>query len=248
MIGLAGLALVWQLVVWTGLVPEQFLPGVVPILHALWEQLGSAEFWHNEGLTFVRAAAGLVLAAVTGIGVAVLGARYPVITRALDPLVQVMLALPPAALVPLTIFALGLGWTLYAFIIWFAAFFGLYARAANALQSSEPVQWHASRTFGYNEWQILWRVRLPAAAPEIFTGVRVAAAISLMATVASEMLAGSTGLGKMMVETAFSMRIPTMFALLAVAALNGALLNALVMRVRKTLVGWQDQLTAQAGG
>jgi NitT/TauT family transport system permease protein len=64
--------------------------------------------------------------------------------------------------------------------------------------------------------------------------------------VAAEMLAGKDGLGFMLYETAFSLRIPEMFALLGVAGLNGVLLNAAVLRVRRALAGWHDRLAAMA--
>lgn len=246
LVGLSVLLLAWQALVWSGAVPERYLPGVVAVAQAATPLLGKASFWVNEGLTLLRAAGGLLLASITGVGLALLGARWPIITRALAPLVQVMLALPPAALVPLSIFALGLGAPLYAFIIWFAGFFVVYVRAENALAASEPVQVHAARSLGLGEWAILLRVRLPAAGPEIASGIRVTAAASLMATVATEMLAGGSGLGYMLVETAFTMRIPTLFALLAVAALNGALLNWAVLRWRRWWLGWHEQLAATA--
>lgn len=244
LVGLAGLLLVWQAVVLSGHIPQEYLPGVPAIGHALLEQLGSSEFWVGEALTLSRAVGGLALAVLTGVGVALLGARHRVVERALSPLLQIMLSLPPAALVPLSIFALGLGAKLFAFIIWFACVWTIYASAINALKASEPVQLNAARTFGYRGWEIILRVGLPAAWPEIFTGIRIAAAGSLMAAVAAEMLAGKDGLGFMLYDTGFSLRIPEMFALLAVAGLNGVLLNALIMYLRRRVAGWHDMLAA----
>ncbi len=246
LVSLAGFLLVWQAVVLTGRVPQEYLPGVAVVAKAFVEQLGASEFWIGEGLTMSRAIGGLLLATVTGVGAALLGARYRVVERALSPLVQIMLSLPPAALVPLSIFALGLGGKLFTFIIWFACVWTIYTSAANALKASEPVQLNAAHSFGYGGWEILWRVRLPAAWPEIFTGIRIAAAGSLMAAVAAEMLAGKDGLGFMLYDTAFSLRIPEMFALLAVAGLNGVLLNQVIVRLRRRVAGWHDQLAAMA--
>lgn len=246
LVGLAGLLAVWQAVVLTGSIPEDYLPGVPAILQSMRDLLGSREFWVNEGLTLLRAVAGLLLAGVTGIGAAVLGARYRVVRRALAPLVQIMLSLPPAALVPLSIFALGLGMPLFLFIIWFACVWTIYAVSDRALQASEPVQMHVACSLGYRPWELLWQVRLPAAVPQIASGVRIAAAGSLMAAVAAEMLAGKDGLGFMLYDSAFTLRIPEMFALLAVTGLNGVLLNAAVLRLRHRLAGWHDSLAAMA--
>ena len=244
--GLAALLLLWQAVVLSGRIPEDYLPGVPSIARSMWAMFGAADFWRNEGLTLLRATAGLVLAAASGIGAALLGARFRFVRRALSPLVQVMLSLPPVALVPLSIFALGLGLPLFLFIIWFACVWTIYAAADRALQACEPVQLHMGRSLGYGPWALLWQVRLPAALPQIASGLRIAAAGSLMAAVAAEMLAGRDGLGFMLYDAAFTLRIAEMFALLAVTGLNGVLLNAVVLRLRRRLAGWHDSLAAMA--
>ncbi len=246
LVGLMGLLLAWQAVVLMGAVPQEYLPGVPAVGNALVEQLGMADFWKGTALTLSRATGGLLLATATAVGAALLGARWPVVERALSPLVQIMLSLPPAALVPLSIFALGLGSALFGFIIWFAGVWSIYLSAANALKAGEAVQLLAARSLGYGGWETLWRVRLPAAAPEIFTGVRIAAAGCLMAAVAAEMLAGSDGLGHRLYDSAFALRIPEMFALLVVVGLAGVLLNQLVVRLRRRICGWQARLAAMA--
>lgn len=246
LVGLAGLLLVWQATVLTGWVPEDYLPGVPAIANALGTLLVSADFWRHEASTAARAVSGLLVASTSGIGVALLATRYRTVARALGPLVHIMLSLPPAALVPLSIFAFGLGTPLFLFIIWFACFWTIYATAVQALSASEPVQLHVARSLGYSRWDVLCRVRLPAAIPAIASGVRIAAAGSLMAAVAAEMLAGSDGLGFMLYDAAFGLRIPEMFALLLVTGLDGVLLNLAVLWLRRRLAGWYDSLAAMA--
>ena len=67
-----------------------------------------------------------------------------------------------------------------------------------------------------------------------------------MAAIAAEMLAGRDGLGFMLYDTAFSLQIPQMFALLAVAGANGVLFNALLVRLRRGVAGWHEGLAALA--
>ena len=98
----------------------------------------------------------------------------------------------PQAIVPISIFIFGLGPQLYLFIIAFSALWPIYINAANALSAPEPVQVASAASMGYNDREILLRVRLPAAMPEIFTGIRLGAGIALGA-VASEMLAAGSG-------------------------------------------------------
>jgi NitT/TauT family transport system permease protein len=244
--GMAGLLVLWQGVVATGWIPREYLPGVPEIGRALAGMLGSLRFWRSEGTTVARAGAGLALSVMLGVGLALAGARLRRVDRALQPAVDILRSLPPSALVPLAIFTLGLGWPLYLFIIVFGGVWPVYVSAQNALAASEPVQLSAAAVLGYDASEVLWRVRLPAALPEIFAGVRIAAGACLVSTVAVEMLAGQSGIGFLLFDSAFSLRTAETFALLVVAGVNGFLLNAGVLAARRVLVGWHDQLVAAA--
>ncbi|QBQ98865.1 ABC transporter permease [Paraburkholderia pallida] len=242
-IGFAAGCAVWQLVVWTGHVPKEYMPGVGTVFEALVGQLRSAEFWQNEPLTLMRTAIGLVAAVALGFGTAVLSARYRLVEDALRPLVNIMRSLPPAAIVPLSIFALGLGLKLFLFIVCFSGVWTVYVSAAAALATSEPVQLRSAQTLGYSGWEIMWQVRIPAAMPAMLTGARLAVADCLIATIAAEMLAGSNGIGFMLYDSAFTMHTTDTFALLVVAGVNGLLFNQAVLRLRASMVRWHDQFT-----
>lgn len=245
-LGFAVVLLLWQGIVAMGVFPQQYFPGVPAIAAALWQLLGDPDYWAHEQLSLGRLLPGIAIAVGTGMGAAIIGARYAVVRKALAPLVQIMVSLPPAALVPLAIFVLGLEWRLFVFVIWFSGVWAVYVAAANALSTSEPVQLHAARTFGYGAWEILWRVRIPAALPEAFTGIRLTVSACMMGTVAAEMLAGSNGIGFMLYDAAFSLQTPQTFALLLIIGVHGLLLNRLVMALRRTVAGWQDQLAQMA--
>lgn len=246
LIGFGVALLIWQAIAAVGVFPRDYFPGIPAIVAAFWGLLMDPAFWHQEWLSLGRLIPGLVSAVVSGMAVAIIGARYTIVRKALAPLVQILVSLPPAALVPLAIFALGLEWRLFLFIIWFSGVWAVYLATANALSASEPVQMHAARSFGYGESELLFRVQLPAAVPEAFTGIRLAAAACMMATIAAEMLAGSNGLGFMLYDAAFSLQTPSTFALLFIVGIHGLLLNRAALALRSVFAGWQDQLTRMA--
>ena len=234
----------WEIFARLELVPIAYFPPVSRIFLAGWEMLLSGELLEAEVHTLVRALTGGVLSIILGLLMALLGTRYELLARMWSPLVEIVRSLPPAAIVPLAIFALGLTPTLFISIVVFAGVTTVYLPALHALVNTEPVQIHVARTLGYSRMQTLFKVRLPAAWPEIFTGIRVTAGVALIAAVASEMLAGKDGLGFLLFDTAFSLRISEMFAAMFVAALNGILLNQLVVWLRRPFAGWQDKLGA----
>jgi ABC-type nitrate/sulfonate/bicarbonate transport system permease component len=245
-LGVALALLCWQAFAWSDAVPADYFPGLPAIAAAGWGLLRSSDFVAGLGTTSVRAVAGLAIAIVIGLAVAIVAGRYPLLRRMLEPLVGMLRALPPPAIVPITIFVLGIGTQLFMFIIAFASVWTIYINAANALAAAEPVQMMTARCFGYSDWEILVRLRLPAALPEIVTGVRIGAGVALLATVAAEMLAGQSGLGFLLYDAAFSLRSPEMFAIMATTGALGLLFNTLVRQASRVVVGWHMAMTALA--
>jgi NitT/TauT family transport system permease protein len=240
-----GLALLgWQAVAWSGAVPADYFPGLPAIAAAGGGLLCSPGFLADLGTTSLRAVAGLAIAIMIGLAVAIVAGRYPLLRRMLEPLVGMLRALPPPAIVPISIFVLGIETQLFMFIIAFASVWPIYINAANALAAAEPVQMITARCFGYSDWEILMRVRLPAALPEIVTGVRIGAGVALLATIAAEMLAGQSGLGFLLYDAAFSLRTPEMFAIMATTGALGLLFNALVRQASRLVVGWHMAMTS----
>jgi len=238
---LGGIALflaVWEAVARSGSIPAEYFPTVPAIASAIVGFAASPDFIGQVGLTWGRTLSGLALAIALGLGVAIVTARYTIVRQALEPLVEMLRVLPPPAIVPISIFAIGLGAKLFLFIIAFAAIWPIYVNAANALSAAEPVQMLTGRSFGYSNWEILFRLRLPAALPEIVTGVRLAAGIALLAAVAAEMLAGESGLGYLLYDAAFTLRTTDMFAIMFVVGISGVLLNLLVANASRIFIGW----------
>lgn len=239
-----GLLLAWEILAWARFVPQEYFPPPHAIGAALRDAIASGELVRAELSTLSRALAGLVGATLLGVSVAVFAARYPLARRALEPVAELFRPLPPAALVPIAIFFLGLGWKLYAFILIFACIWPIYLNASAALASVSRVQLHTAASFGYVGWEQTLAVQLPSALPEIFIGIRTAAGVSLIATVVAEMLAGRDGLGYFLSDAAFTLRIPDMFAGLLLAMLSGLLMNQIVIWLRGRAVGWHEGLTA----
>ena len=243
-LSLAGVLLAWQVVVWLQIVPETYLPGPLAAVLALWHGLRSGELSLALGLTMGRALLGLLASTALGVGLALLTARYRRLRQAFDPLAEFLRPLPPAALVPIAIFFLGLTWKLHAFIVLFACVWPVYLTTAAALKAVPLVQIRSAASFGYEGWSRVVHVQLPASMPEIFTGIRLAAAIALIAVIVTEMLAGRDGLGFALSDATMTLRIPDTFAALLRAMLSGLALNAGVLAVRDRVIAWNIGMTA----
>lgn len=235
---------IWEAIVLLGFVPEEYFPGPIATAKALSTGLLNGELSRALVQTFLRALVGTIGASLFGVGLALLTARYRTLQLAIDPIAELIRPLPPAALVPISIFFLGLGWALHAFILLFACLWPVYLGASAALKTVPIVQLRTAATFGYSDWTRVLHVQLPAALPEIFIGVRIASSIALIATVVTEMLAGRDGLGFVVNDAATTLRIPEVFAALLLTMVSGLILNAIVLAVRRRMVGWHIELTA----
>ncbi len=229
---------VWQLVFITGSVNEKYFPSVPSIVAAFWTMAKSGDLLKADSLTFGRALIGLVGAGFLGIGLAILSDVFPIFGKGFRYISDILQPVPPAAFVPMAVFSLGLGLKLYAFVIILVTVWPPYLNGVAALNAVGAVQLNTGRMLGCNTWDLLWRIKLPAALPEIFAGIRYAATISLIAVIVSEMLAGRDGIGFMIFKKAFAMRTPEVFALMFVVAINGVFLNGLVNILRRYFIGW----------
>lgn len=243
-LGLLVFLVLWQVISISGLVSSEFMPGLGTIGAAVFDFLGRAEFWQSFSATVQRMVFGLIVAVLLALLLAVVAGRYPLVRRMLLPITDILRSLPPPALVPLLIFVLGIGPQLFYFIVIYGCMWPTYISASNALATAEPVQVNTGRSFGLSNWQIMWQIRVPAALPEVFTGIRLSAGISLLATVATEMLVGGTGLGALIFDAGFSLLWGDMYALMFVIGVLGILMNQAVHLIRQPLAGWQSQYSA----
>jgi ABC-type nitrate/sulfonate/bicarbonate transport system permease component len=241
-LSILGFLLVWEAVARSGTVPGEYFTSPSTTIVVMIDEIRHGDLGVAVMMTFARALIGLTLAAAVGLGAALFTARYRVVRLTFDPVAEFLRPLPPAAIVPLAIYVLGLGWPLYFFVLTLACFWPIYLNASQALTATPGVQIQTARSFGYGSWAIMREIRFPAALPTIFIGVRQAAAIALIAAVATEMIAGRNGLGFYLMDSAMTLQVPQTFAALLLAMLSGIAMNTLVVMLRGLLTGWHDTM------
>ncbi len=238
--------LAWQSIVVLRLVPPKYLPGMDLVWQGALDMARSGELADAAAITFIYALTGLAAASVIGIGLAILTDLSPTFRRGFRQVATFVQPIPPAALVPMAVFMLGLGLKLYLFVIIVAAVWPPYVNTVAALAGVSSEQIRSARMFQSSLLERLWLVKLPAAFPEIFAGIRYAATISLAAAVVANMIAGGDGLGYLLLRKAFSLHIPEVYALMFVCGLMGVALNVLVALVRWPLTDWHTRMMERA--
>src|SRR6476659_565299 len=228
----------WGVVVrWRG-IPPYVLPGpelVFATLVADWAMLSEA-----LAVTLLTTLQGFVLAAVGGVGLAVLFNQSRLIEYSLYPYAVILQVTPIVAIAPLLLVYLPQQAAVLV-CAWIVAFFPVLANATLGLNSVDRNLADLFSLYGASRGQVLWRLKLPSALPYILGGLRIAGGLSLIGAVVAEIAAGSAGAGSglayRIAESGYRLNIPRMFAALLLLSFAGvvifyllSLINHLALR------------------
>ena len=149
--------------------------------------------------------------------------------------------MPKIAFLPVIILWLGVYDTPKIAMIVFDAIFPVIAATLIAIQGVERELIWSARNMGANEREMLWQIVLPAALPQIMTGLQVALPLSLIVAVVTEMLMGGYGLGGAMMQASRFANSPGVFAgIVEIAAVGYVLVKAMAV-LRRRLLGWHPE-------
>lgn len=233
------LILFWWGVTANGLVSPLFLPQppetAEKILELFRSQAIEADIW----ATFYRMIFGFVVAALLGVPVGlILGASSRVYT-AFEVVIDFFRSLPSTALFPLFLLVFGIGDEAKIAIVVFVSFWIILISTANGVIHSSQTRRKVMKILGGNKWQILTKVTIMEALPQIATGLRVALSISFIVVVVTEMFIGTNvGLGRRIYDSYLTYRIPELYAILVITGLLGYSLNKLFVLAERKLIHW----------
>ena len=243
-IGVLGLlAVLWEAAGQWGWVHKVLLPPLSAILRTFFEAIASGEILEHLGVSLWRAGLGYALAALFAIVLGVAMGYWRRIYEACEITIEYLRALPPPAIIPLAMVFLGIGDTLKVFIIFFSCTFPILVNTIDGVRGVDPVLIRTARTFGLGAWQTAWKVILPAAAPFIMTGLRIATAIALILTVISEMIGATSGIGYFILESQRTLHVTRMYAGILVLALTGYAINRVFLLIDERVMAWHKGLT-----
>jgi NitT/TauT family transport system permease protein len=226
-----GLAL-WQLVVRAGHIPPYVLPGPWLIAQTLWSDW--ALLFQSLVVTLTTTLEGFLLAAVGGVGLAVLFNQSRIVEYSLYPYAVILQVTPIVAIAPLLLIYLPQPLAVLA-CAWIVAFFPVLANTTLGLHSVDRNLADLFSLYGATRGQILWNLKLPAALPYILGGLRIAGGLALIGAVVAEIAAGSAGAGSglayRIAESGYRLNIPRMFAALLLLSVAGIVIFYLLSLV-----------------
>ncbi|MFW9770447.1 MAG: ABC transporter permease [Candidatus Thorarchaeota archaeon] len=198
----------------------------------------------HVSLSLFRVVVGFVFAILTAVPLGIAIGRYRMVDSILNPVVEAMRPIPPIAWIPLSILMFSrnlLG--AQVFIIWVGAFFPILINTTTGVKRTEPVHIDVAKTFGASEGQILTKIVIPSAGPEIFAGFRIGFGIGWMCLVAAEMIGGGLGLGYLVLIMWQVGRTGAVIVSMLMIGLIGFLFSYFFLFIEKRLLKWRQTVS-----
>jgi ABC-type nitrate/sulfonate/bicarbonate transport system permease component len=231
----------WELFARSGRVTPFMLPPFSVVVARIYSDAAGGDLWINLGVTMFRAMTGFVIAAVGGVTLGALMAGNRFVRWFFDPIISVGFPMPKIAFLPIIILWLGLYDVSKISIVVFDAIFPVVTATLAGLASVDKELIWTARNMGASEREVMWQIKLPAALPQILTGLQVALPISLIVAIIAEMAMGGYGLGGAMMSASRFADSPGVFAgIVEIAIVGYALIKALAV-VRRRLLVWHQE-------
>jgi ABC-type nitrate/sulfonate/bicarbonate transport system permease component len=186
-----------------------------------------------------RAFAGFALATVVGVTIGMLMGRSAWFAALLDPLFSGTYAVPKLALFPIFIFVFGIGSLSKVALVFLECLYPIVIVTSQGARSVSRVLLWSAENMGASTAAALRRVVIPASAPFIFAGLRIALPIALIVVIITEMVSSADGLGYLVIYSLSSLKTDRMLAVVVVIAALGWLLDRALVMLRDRLVYWE---------
>ncbi len=219
----------WQAATALFSIPSYILPSPMAIGGAIigkWPSLVQ-----NSAVTLLESAIGLALSIVLSIPLGILIVYSRWVERTVYPFLVASQAVPKVALAPIFVVWFGFGLLPKVLIAFFIAFFPIVVNTVVGLSRTPREMIYLMKSLGASQLEILLRVRIVAAAPFIFAGIKIAAAFSVVGAIVGEFIAASSGLGYLQLVANSNLEIPLLFATLVMLSIMGIGLFYLVFLV-----------------
>lgn len=230
----------WQWLATSHFVNALLFPPPTRVLQALWHYLGSREGWADIGWSLARAAIGYSAGASAGIAIGLLTGSNRVAAGLLTPVFQLLRPIPPIAFVPVVIVWFGLSEFGKWFVVCWGVFFTVWISAHLGLQRASETHIRAARSLGAQASIILWTIRLPAALPFVFVGLRTGITVAFYALVSAELAGASAGIAYRLAITQQNLQMATMMAGLLVLGVLSLLTDRLFEAIARHVVHWSS--------
>lgn len=234
-----GLLVTWEVLARLGVLKPVLFSSPFVIARTLVASFASGEMVGHLLATLTRTMAGLALGAIPGLLLGLAMGWSSGLRRALDPIFAALHPIPKIAILPLLMIFLGIGESSRIAVASVAAFFPMLINTMTGVRAINPIYFEVAQNYGASRYRLFSRVVLPASLPLIFSGLRLAANVTLLVTIGAEIVMADRGLGALVWLSWETLRVELLYATLVVIAALGIGLTGGLRLIRRAVVPWQ---------
>lgn len=234
----ATMLILWEMIVRIYAVPQVILPAPSQIAGAVAGNMPL--LWGDFVQTILKGAvSGWLIGAAAAIATAIAIDRSPFLQRGLLPIGNFVAALPIVGIAPILVMWFGFDWQSKAAVVVVMVFFPILVNTIAGLAATDALQRDLIATWSAGYWQSLWKLRLPAALPFIFNGLKISTTLALIGAIVAEFFGSPTrGMGFRISTAVGQLDLPLVWAEIVVAALAGSAFYGLVALIEARLTFW----------
>ncbi|WP_405013288.1 ABC transporter permease [Kitasatospora sp. NBC_01539] len=229
----------WEIAPRLELVDPTFLPPFSEVVVAWTGLLGNGQLVANTQASLTRSLSGFGLSVLIGVPLGLLIGWYKPVANLLSPLLELFRNTAALALLPVFVLILGIGETSKISIVLYACIWPVLLNTISAVRTVDPTLLRLARSLNLSPLRLFQKVILPASVPTVFTGIRLAGAVSILVLVAAEMVGAKAGLGYLINASQYNFAIPEMYAGIVTISLIGVAFNQLLVGLERRFTAWR---------
>lgn len=234
----------WELVARSGLFPAILLPPASLVLYTLVIKVADGTLITPILFTLYTAMSGFLIAASVAIPGGLLLGWQRWLYRVFEPLVETLRPIPAVAIIPLAIIFLGVGLTSRIAIVTYSSFFLIFINALYGVYGIDKLMFLSLKSIGMKPRTIFRKLIIPGSMPFVFAGLRLALVVSIILSVATEMLFGNIGIGHFLMSSVEHFRYQSLYAGVLSLSILGYTLNKFFLIIERRVIGWSQELSA----
>ena len=229
----------WEAAVRYWQIEAFILPGPIAIAHELVEGIAAGYFTSHTWVTATEMVLGFLIGAGLGLIIGAVVSQFPLVEKTFFAYLVGLQTVPKLAIAPLIVVWFGFGIESKVFIAALIVFFPVVINVIEGFQSTDRRQLDMLRAMGATRWQQFRMVKVPNALPYIFVGFNIGVVMSILGAVVGEFVGAQEGLGYLILQYNYQLKIARVFAILIILAAMGITLHTIVKILHRRIVFWR---------